>query len=64
MPRHVIYVGMRDKGPRLPASKIDRQSGLRELEAAIEVKHAPCPLEPLANPARCTAYQTSMRLCT
>jgi hypothetical protein len=35
----MIDVCVRDEGPRLPPTKIDRQIGLGELQTAIEVEH-------------------------
>jgi hypothetical protein len=39
VPRHVIDVGVRDEGPWLAATKIDRQVRSRQLQSAVEMKH-------------------------
>jgi len=38
MPRHVVAVGVRNKGPRLTTAKIDRQAGGSQLQAVFPVK--------------------------
>lgn len=40
VPSHVIGVCVGHECPRLPATKIDRQVGLGQLESAVEVKHS------------------------
>lgn len=39
MPRHVIGMSVRDKPSRLPAAKVDRQIGLRQLQTIVVMKH-------------------------
>jgi hypothetical protein len=35
----VVAVSVRNETARLPAAKVDRQIGLRQLQPAIEVEH-------------------------